>query len=129
MMTKPWRITLLTGCLAIFLTFSQAQAQKATERYIPLGQSPGLSGQATLMGIIRHANPDSGKVTLELQGGGSGTIAVTPETRIWVDRSGQRQPTEPGRFADLVPGLRIEAKPLDQATHQAEWVKVEPGTP
>lgn len=128
-MTKPWRSTVLAGCLLILGAIPQARAQKAAERYIPLGQSPGLSGQFTLMGVIRHADPASGRVTLELHGGGAGSITVAPETRIWIDHSGLRKTNVPGGFADLTPGLLMEAMPQGAAPHRADWVKVEPGGP
>lgn len=129
MMINPRRITVLTACLLVLGTIPQARAQKAAERYIPLGQSPGLSGQHTLIGVIRHADPASGRVTLELQGGGTGTITVVPETRIWVDHSGLRHANAPGGFVDLTPGLLMEAMPQGAATQRADWVKVEPGKP
>lgn len=130
MMNIPPRKAFRACCLALGLAVvAQAHAQQAAERFIPLGRSPGLSGQATLLGVIRHADPASGKLTLELKDGRANAIAITPATHIWVDRSQLRQANVPGGFDDLVPGRRLEAMPHAGDPSQAEWVKVEQDQP
>ncbi len=131
MMTKPLpRRAALAACLTVLLASAGvAHAQKAAEQFIPLGQSPGLSGQSTLIGVIQRMDSANGRLTLMLGEGQSHTLAITHATRIWVDRSTQRQPTLPGSPQDLVAGRRLEAKPDAKNPGQAEWVKVEPNTP
>lgn len=130
MMNIPPHKVFQACCLALVLAVvAQAHAQKAAERFIPLGRSPGLSGQTTLLGVIRYADPASGKLTLELKDGRAGAIAVTPATHIWVDRSLLRQANVPGGFDDLLPGRWLEAMPLAGDPGQAEWVKVEQDQP
>lgn len=129
MMTKLLRVGTLAAGLMLCLAAPQAQAQKAAERFIPLGQSPGLSGQVTLLGVIRDADPVSGQITLELEEGEVRAITVTRSTRVWVDRSLLRQSNLPGGFADLTPGLWLEAMPEANDPRQAEWVKVELSEP
>ena len=99
--------------------------QKATERFIPLGQSPGLSRQATTIGEVADVDPRAQTLTVVDQGRRL-TVKVTVQTQIWLDRSKLKQTTLTGSFSDLKNGRRVEVKYLDPETRQtAEWVKVE----
>ncbi len=40
--------------LAVLLLAGTAHAQQATEIYIPIGKSPGLSGKTTVIGTIEN---------------------------------------------------------------------------
>ena len=123
---NPLRIALLTWILG---TASMAHGQEATERFVPLGQSPGMSGIATLIGSIGAV--DSRNASLAVQSGaGSQPVKVTPATRIWLDRSAARQSTLVATLADLRPGQRIEVKFTDAIGRTtADWIKVDAGTP
>ena len=103
-------------------------AQKATEMYVPIGQSVGLSGRHTLIGRIAAA--DAASRSLRLDGGATtpAGVRVDERTVIWLDRSGLRQPNSYGSYADLQPGRRIEVKFVgnDRAAGTAEWIKVDP---
>jgi len=99
--------------------------QKATERFIPLGQSPGLSQQATTIGEVADADPRAQTLTVVDQGRRL-TVKITAQTQIWLDRSKLKQTNLTGSFSDLKNGRRVEVKYLDPETRQtAEWVKVE----
>jgi hypothetical protein len=114
--------------LLLCLALSGAQtalAQEAAERFIPIGQSPGLSGVSTLMGTIRSIDPATGNVTIDLDQGGSKVVCVGPATRLWKDLSRKREPNCAAGLADLQPGLRVEARPVSGDPVHAEWVKVE----
>jgi hypothetical protein len=102
-----------------------ATAQKATERFIPIGQSPGLSGHSTVIGTIStFAN---GMLEFSVSGNtGPQRVRVTPATRIWLDRSIASQPTLAGSPAELRAGRRVEVKLADAATPAAaDWIKIE----
>lgn len=123
---NPLRIALfalLTGAASL------VHGQQATERFVPLGQSPGLSGKSTLIGTI--GTVDSRNASLAVQSGaGSQPVKVTPATRIWLDRSAARQSTLVATLADLRPGQRIEVKFTDAIGRTtADWIKVDAGTP
>ena len=121
------RCTLLAAVLAAFLAAPPlAYAQKTAEQFIPLGQSPGLSGKQTLIGRIEAVEPLSGSVTVA---GETGQVRVTPATRIWLDRSLLQRANASGGMADLIPGRRAEIKFTDANRREAEWVKVELTTP
>ena len=114
------------GCLA------QVHGQQMTEIFIPIGQSPGVSGKSSLMGAIESVNPQSR--TLAVSGpSGIQAVVLTDRTRIWLDRTLARLPNQIGTLADLQKGLKVEVKFRDADQRRiAEWVKVqvtESGTP
>jgi hypothetical protein len=97
----------------------------ATERYIPIGQSPGISGKHSSIGALSNVDARTRLITIA-DAAGPKTVRITDTTRIWLDRSKLRQSNTTGKFADLVKGRRVEVKyqyPGDGKI--AEWVKVE----
>lgn len=104
-----------------------AHGQKATEMFIPLGQSPGLSHKVTIVGTIE--NIDSGKRTVDISGSsGTWSTQVTKRTRIWLDKSKLRLPNQDGTFADLRKGQLVEVKyegSERKSQGPAEWIKVQ----
>ena len=126
-MKRP-SLVALVALVMLFGGISYAHGQKSTERFIPIGQSPGVSGTHTVIGTIAVADP--GARTLAVKGWTGPRFAVTVRTRIWIDRNASKLPTQPGAFTDLQPGRRIEVKFEDDATKTAaEWVKVEAAPP
>lgn len=114
-----------TLLVALLASFSFAHGQKQTERYIPLGQSPGVSGKSTRIGTIEATDPKARTVTLALADRRH-TVALTERTRIWLDRSRLKQTALSGSYGDLRPGRRVEVKYEDpQRARIAEWIKVE----
>jgi len=119
---------LLGGCafvVALLCGTSYAHGQKATERYIPIGQSPGLSGKYTSIGLITDVNTRARTITIA-DSAGPKTVQISDTTRIWLDRSKLRKSNITGRFTDLVKGRRVEAKyQVPERGRAVEWVKVE----
>jgi hypothetical protein len=108
---------------------SHAHGQKETERYIPIGQSPGLSQKQTAMGEIAEIDPRQQTITFTEQAGRR-TVKIAEKTRIWLDRSKLKQTNLTGSFADLQKGRRVEVKYEDPERREvAEWVKVEVSQP
>lgn len=115
--------------IALVSAVFQAHAQKETERYIPLGQSPGVSQKYTSIGEISHVNPAARTVTITEQTG-QRTLKITDKTRIWLDRTKLKQANLTGGFTDLQKGRRVEVKYEDPEQRQiADWVKVEISLP
>ena len=115
-----WLAVVLLLCVA-----ETAGAHKMSEIYIPIGQSPGLSGKQTLVGNI--VSVDAAAMTIEVRGPeGARTVNVDGATYIWLDRSGLRRKNTEGGYEDCAPGSRVEVKfkDPDQRT-TAEWIKVE----
>jgi hypothetical protein len=100
-----------------------ALAQRATEMYIPVGKSPGVSGRTSVAGAI--ATIDSRQRTLVIADGATRhTATVTADTRIWIDRSGLALPNLQGTFADLKEGLQAEMTYAAGDGGVAGWIKV-----
>lgn len=105
-----------------------AHGQRATEIYIPVGQSPGVSGKYTMIGKIETINAQ-GRIVTIAGPSGTYTATITSRTKIWVDRSKLRLPNQKGTFSDLQKGLTVEIKyedPKQMGKGAAEWVKVQP---
>ncbi len=108
-------------------------AHEMTERYIPVGQSPGLSGKYTVMGKIQAINAQDQTVTI-LGTTGTWRAKITERTKIWLDRSQLRLTNLKGAFSDLRPGLTVEVKHEDHrrgvSSGPTEWIKVQlPASP
>ena len=102
------------------------EAQKATEMYIPIGRSPGLSGTKTSIGTILTVDAATQEIVLE-EGSRERTVRCTERTRIWLDCSQVRISNREGSLADCRAPLRIEVKYVDDDKDAgvAEWIKVE----
>ena len=105
-----------------------AFSHEMTERYIPVGQSPGLSGKYSVIGKVQATNVRDQTVTI-VGSTGTWSAKITERTRIWLDRSKLRLTNLKGTFGDLRPGMIVEVK---HEGHQrgifsgpAEWIKVE----
>ena len=124
--------TFLSGlgvAIALMSAVFQVHAQKETERYIPLGQSPGVSQKQTSIGEIAEVDTARRTVTVAEQAGRR-TVKITEKTRIWLDRTKLKQANLTGSFADLQKGRRVEVKYQDPERRQvADWVKVEIAQP
>ena len=108
-----------------------ADAQRTTEQFIPIGQSPGLSGVVTYMGEIVAVQSGSGTLTMRRPGdAGTVTVAITGDTQIWLDRSAIGLSNVTGGFGDLAVGGVAEIHFRDQDTRRnAAWVKVQSDDP
>jgi len=111
--------------VTLFVGLPDAQAQKASEIYIPMGQSPGLSGKYTEVGQIDAANDQDQTITMT-NSSGSYTVEITESTKIWLDRSKLQLTNEKGSFTDLQAGRTIEVKHKDNDPGgPVEWIKVQ----
>lgn len=102
-------------------------AQEATEIFIPIGESPGVSNINSIIGKITAVDVQNRTVTLSDQAG-TVTVSIPQNARIWLDRSKGTGKNEPGSPADLKAGRTLEVK-YKEATRgtsvTAEWVKIE----
>ncbi len=102
-----------------------ASAQKATEIFIPIGKSPGLSGEYTKMGTIEEVSAQEQTITMS-DAAESYTIQVAEGTSIWLDKSKMKLTNQVGSFSDLVAGRMIEVKFKDNDPEGGvEWIKVQ----
>jgi hypothetical protein len=105
----------------------EASGQQATEMFIPIGQSPGLSNKGNVIGTLESVDPGKQMVTISSSSGAQ-TVGITDRTMIWLDRSEQKQPNQNGAINDLQKGRKIEIKVRKgEAKAVAEWIKVQVG--
>lgn len=105
----------------------EAFGQQATEMFIPIGQSPGLSNKDSVIGTLESVDPGNRMVTISSLSGAQ-TVGITEQTMIWLDRSEQKQPNQNGGINDLQKGRKIEIKVRKgEPKAVAEWIKVQVG--
>ena len=101
---------------------SAAMAQQTTEVYIPIGESPGVSGQDSIIGTITDIEYDDYTMTISADGE-SHAVSITPDTRYYIDRSDDKERSKAGTFDDCREGQRIEAYVDDNG--DAIWIKID----
>ena len=117
----------LVALVAAFLAgASVADAQRATERFIPLGRSPGASGRLTVIGTIVAVATEPRRIQLR-EPAGVVSITLQETTSIWIDRHELGLGTVAGSLEDCQTGRTAEVKYADPESRQlAEWVKLGP---
>jgi len=119
------RTALRAACLLVLLGPFHAHGQRQTERYIPIGRSPGASGRTTRIGTVESVSAESRAFVLATPEGRHG-VAVPEGTPIWLDRSAQKRSALDGSFDDLKPGRRVEVRYASpERAAGALWIKVE----
>ena len=121
------RLALFTSTIVVLSgVFLSTNAQKATESFIPIGKSPGVSGVSTHIGRIDSV--DVGKRTVTIRGNGLlQSVEITGQTKIWLDLSKYKAKNRAATLQDLKKGRRIEVKPQHDRPDRAEWIKIDPG--
>jgi hypothetical protein len=119
------RHILFAACTLVLLGQSFAHGQRQTERFIPIGQSPGASGKATRIGTVEAVDKSTRSIELATPEGRF-RISLPERAPIWLDRSRQKQSTLSGGFDDLKTGRRAEVK-FDDAERagRVAWIKIE----
>lgn len=114
----------MTKVLLVVLTMlivTPAAAQRATEVYIPIGESPGVSGSDSVIGTITDIDYTQHRMTVA-SGGEARTVRTTPKTRYYLDRSQERERNEVANFSECREGRRIEA--YVDSSGNAVWIKI-----
>lgn len=108
----------LSSCLIVY-------AHPATERYIPIGKSPGISYKYTVMGNIKEVDSKKKIITM-MSETTRYTVSISKQTKIWLDRNKTRQTNLKGSFSALQPGYYVEVKFENPERRKvAAWVKIE----
>jgi hypothetical protein len=124
MLKRTLFVAFIVGLVGVL---SQALAEKTTELYIPLGQSPGVSGKLTLIGKIDRVDQQKGVLTLS-NASGSYDVQVTESTKIYLDKSKLSQKNEYGALADCKKGMSAEVRFVeDERGRPADWIKLQVG--
>lgn len=107
-----------SACMAAAMP---ASAQQATEIYIPIGKSPGLSPVKTRIGRIQSLAAARAGMTLETESGPT-YVAFDPSTKIYVQHADPARVNQLGTYADCQAGLMAEAYVADDG--KLRWIKV-----
>jgi len=115
----------LKGCLTLIVLMiatGAVHAQQATERYIPIGKSPGVSSEESFIGTITDIDYTNHKMEVR---GTEGTITVSPaeSTRYYLDRTKQKKSNQAATLRDCEVGLKLEIRIL--ADGSVDWIKIE----
>ena len=110
---------------ALLTVAASATGQKATEVFIPIGKSPGLSGKYTVMGTIEDVNYKNRTLTMS-HGANRYNVSVTDRTKIYLDKSQLSKKSTYGTMADCKQGIIAEVKFEDNMRGKpAEWIKLQ----
>jgi len=122
-MSKIW---MKTGLAIFSLCIVQSiYAQKSTEMFIPLGQSPGLSGEYTRLGKVNAVNILNKTLTMS-DSAGSYTFKITDSTQLWLDQSRLNLKNKTASIQDIRKGMRVEIKYMkNKKRGDVEWVKIQ----
>ena len=105
--------------LSLFVS-ALAFSHPATERYIPIGESPGVSNVKSYVGSIRLVRTTASGFTMSVADSEE-LIEVTEETKIYLD-TGPGKSNRMGTEEDCQVGRKIEVYLHDDGT--AYWVKI-----
>ncbi len=113
-------VTLILG-----FGISETYAQKATEIFIPVGQSPGVSGSYSMIAKIDRVKSEDQTINIS-NSSGSYTVKIMEQTQIWLDRSKLKMTNKVGSFSDLKSNLTIEVRYKDKERKgEVAWVKIQ----
>ena len=107
-----------------FLGTSLIYGQEATEQFIPIGYSPGISYKYSIIGKIVDVDQEAHTIVVD-SNRGERMIRVMPTTRIWLDRSKQERTNTVGSYSDCVVGRKVEVMHDHDNESVADWIKIE----
>jgi len=116
MTSKMLPLTLLA-----MTVWTEATAQRATEVYIPIGESPGISTSESVIGSVSSIEYAQYRMTITTPVA-SVTVMLTDRTLYYVDNSKQKIRSVTGGIEDCEVGSRVEAFVNDEG--EVVWVKV-----
>jgi hypothetical protein len=123
------------GLMLAAATAASAQAQRLTEQYIPIGESPGVSGsELAVIGTVTEVDQRRGVMTVDVAGQPT-MFVMTPQTHVWLDRSDEGGANLDVGYAGLNVGDVVEVKSGEPAvlaasaggakTPVVEWIKID----
>lgn len=119
------QLILLSTIIVSLAGVSSVHAAKSAELYIPIGQSPGLSGEYTIIGEVDQVDPQN-QIIIISNTAGSYTVEITGSTEFYLDRSKVRLTNTYGTLSDCNAGDTVEVKfKNNDRSETADWVKVE----
>jgi hypothetical protein len=115
-------LTKIAWLVAAVLFTLTAWSHPATERYIPIGESPGVSGVHSHIGTIRSVvGVTEAGLTMRV-GEDERIVEVDRDTKIYLQTADPRKSNAMGAYEDCEAGRQVEAYPGDDGT--AIWIKI-----
>jgi len=115
----------ITAAILLLGCFQHAYGQKATEIFIPVGKSPGLSGKYTTIGTVDTVNTHNRTIVMH-DSAASYNVKITDSTKVWLDQSKLKASNKTGSFADIKKGLLVEVMYKGEKHDGAvAWIKVQ----
>jgi len=104
-----------------------ALGQKSSEIFIPIGQSPGLSGKHTVTARVQSVDAAQRSMTVVDSAGAVVTLRADAKTAVWLDRSQVKLPNRKGDLSDCRKDMTVEVKYRNNDARAAavEWIKVQ----
>ncbi|MGI9234826.1 MAG: hypothetical protein ACR2RD_14425 [Woeseiaceae bacterium] len=110
--------------LCVALVSPVAMSQQTTEQFIPIGKSPGISGEYSYVGVIVAV--DAENHTIEVQSDqGTKAIRIAEDTRLWLDRSKAKRTNSKASYDDCEVGVTVEVMYVYDDKATADWIKIE----
>lgn len=101
-----------------------AGAQQTTEQFIPIGQSPGVSGKYSYLGEIVSIDRDTNTITVR-DASGVRSMRMTERTKVWIDRSERKRHNTTAGLEDCEVGDTVEVKYVHGDESTVDWIKIE----
>ena len=116
----------LSASMLIFLALASSLAvgQETTEQFIPIGKSPGISGEYSYVGVVVAVDTEAHTIDVQSDRG-TKTFRVSKKTRMWLDRSKARRSNPEASYADCEVGVTVEVMYLHDDETTADWIKIE----
>lgn len=111
---------LTLACLGPALT----HGQQTTERFIPIGKSPGVSDEYSYIGTITAIDRSENTIRID-SNRGERTVKITDDTDIWLDKSASKQTNAVGSYSDCQVGRKVEVMHVRGDETIADWIKIE----
>jgi len=98
-------------------------AQKSAELYIPIGKSPGVSGEHSVLGTVEDIDLQDSTITISTETA-STTISIKGRPEVMMDYSHLKQPNEMGSLTDIPEGATVELKyEHNKPDEPVDWIK------
>ena len=114
------KLILIAATALLVVAGSGAWAHPATERYIPIGKSPGVSGKKSYVGEIRSISDHENGFSMTVENANL-RIEVDQYTKIYLD-TGKGRVNSAGARSDCRVGRLVEVYVHESGT--AYWVKI-----
>ena len=126
-MTKYYlnRKSLIVTVISIILSMlSLSYAQESSERFIPIGQSPGISNKLSYIGNIIGINRSENTIVVETNNN-QVSIDISTNTKFWLDRSKSKLSNLVANYESCAIGQKVEVKYNRLDNKLADWIKIE----